>query len=78
MAGWGVLLLGAALIWFSTTFDRTTAAGARNAGAVLWIGVLTIVGCLAELLLSICRADAKRAGDTLDPHVKETRPRSRP
>jgi hypothetical protein len=52
MAGWGMLVLGAALIWFSTTYDHT-AVGMRSSSAVMWIGVLTIVGFLADLFLAL-------------------------
>jgi hypothetical protein len=59
MAGWGVLVLGAALIWFSTTYDHT-ALGLRSSAAVMWIGILTIVGFLADLFLALRRQDREK------------------
>ncbi len=54
MAGWGVLVLGTTLIWFSTTYAHT-AVGRSNSAAVLWIGILTVVGFLADLFLELRR-----------------------
>ncbi len=59
MSGWGVLVLGVALIWFSTTYDHT-AVGLRNSAAVMWIGILTIVGFLADLLLALRRESREK------------------
>ncbi len=54
MPVWAVLAVGAILIWFSTTYPHTP-IGSRSSAAVLWIGLLTIVGFLADLILAFRR-----------------------
>jgi hypothetical protein len=54
VAWWGVVLLGMALIWFSTTYDHS-AVGISNSTAVRWLGVLTVVSVLADLFAAFRR-----------------------
>ncbi len=54
MPGWAVLAMGVVLMWFSTTYNHTP-LGVRSSAAVLLIGVLTIVGFLADLFLTVRR-----------------------
>ncbi len=54
MLVWAVLAVGAILIWFSTTYPHTP-IGTRSSVAVLWIGILTVMGFLTDLLLAFRR-----------------------